>query len=267
MSILRRIIVATILTAVAIHDSAGAQAAAQPVNTQPRHSVIELRQYKIVEGQRDAMIERFEENLIDGQEAVGLHVLGQFRDIDDPNRFTWIRGFADMDARAKGLNSFYYGPVWQKHRESVNPLLEDNDNVLLLRPAAMDLALPDRPRADRESGLWVATIHYLWKDPAEGFTEFFRKKMAPLLRDSGLDIEGAYVVETTPNDFPRLPVRQHEKVFVWFARVADPAAHQSAMDRLHANPAWRDVELRLKDYEERAAQQLRLIPTDRSMMR
>ncbi len=58
---------------------------------------------------------------------------GQFADLDDPDRFVWIRGFDDMAAREKTLSEFYFGPVWQAHRDEANPMLVDNDNVLLMR--------------------------------------------------------------------------------------------------------------------------------------
>jgi hypothetical protein len=36
-----------------------------------------------------------------------MQVIGQFRDLDAPERFVWLRGFADMAARRRGLESFY----------------------------------------------------------------------------------------------------------------------------------------------------------------
>jgi len=39
-------------------------------------------------------------------------ILGQFRDLDDPDCFVWMRGFADMETRKGALESFYRGPVW-----------------------------------------------------------------------------------------------------------------------------------------------------------
>lgn len=132
-------------------------------------SVLELRQYKIFAGKRDQMIAVFDGKLIEGQEQVGMRLLGQFRDLDDPNRFTWMREFPDMEARQKALTDFYTGPVWKAHRGEANPLLEDNDNVLLLRPAADGLALKVPPANERApmdakpaaAGLIVVTIYYL----------------------------------------------------------------------------------------------------------
>jgi quinol monooxygenase YgiN len=230
------------------------------------HTVLELRQYKVVAGHRDEMIDLFERHFIEGQEATGMRLVGQFRDRDDPNRFTWIRTFQDMPAREKALNAFYYGPVWNAHRDAANPLLFDNDNVLLLKPATPGLAFaaPTGPAPSgtpsEPAGVVVATVHYLWKDPAEGFLAWFTDKLAPRLVAAGLPVLGAYVAENAENTFPRLPVRQHEKVFVWFTRVDDAAAWNEAQKRLAADPE-------LADAQERPAQVLRLDPTPRSRLR
>jgi len=237
--------------------------------------VIELRQYKIFAGQRERMIEVFDGKLIEGQEQVGMRLLGQFRDLDDPNRFTWIREFPSMQARGRALTEFYSGPVWKAHRGEANPLLEDNDNVLLLRPAVPELALRSPPANARakpgsqpaSAGLIVATIYYLWKDPAEGFTEFFQARLVPELATAGLPVLGAYVAETTPNNFPRLPVRQHEKVFVWFTQASDASVYEKARVGLNARLSKGPLSAELAGYQERQAQVLRLSPTSRSLLR
>lgn len=239
------------------------------------HPVVELRQYKIVHGRRDAMIALFDRTFVESQEAVGARLVGQYRDLDDPDRFTWIRQFESMASRGEALNHFYFGPVWRAHRAAANPMLEDNDNVLLLRPAeaGSGFAEPQGVRAPVDApapaaGLVVATIHYLWKDPAEGFAAFFRDRLAPAYAAAGLPVLASFVTETQPNNFPQLPVRQNEKIFVWFTRVADQAAYDRARSSLMRGPAWRRaLGPRLDDYEERPAQVLRLAPTSRSLLR
>ena len=89
---------------------------------------------------RDALIELFEREFIETQETTGMIVLGQFRDLDDPDRFVWLRGFSDMANRATALQEFYGGPVWKAHRDAANATMIDSDNVLLLRPARSDSA-------------------------------------------------------------------------------------------------------------------------------
>lgn len=233
-------------------------------------SVVELRQYRLFPGKREQMIEVFDGKLIEGQEQDGMRVLGQFRDLDDPNRFTWLREFPNMEARGQSLTSFYGGPVWKAHRGEANPLMDDSDNVLLLRPAAAGLAFAPQQSSARpklnapasSAGLIVATIYYLWKDPTEGFTEFFQTQLVPACATAGLPVLGAYVTETTPNNFPRLPVRQNEKVFVWFTRAKDTSDYEKALAKLDAR-----LISELKAHQERQAQVLRLAPTSRSLLR
>ena len=44
-----------------------------------------------------------------------MEVIGQFRDLDDPDRFVWLRGFPDMRPARASLAAFYGGPVWKAH--------------------------------------------------------------------------------------------------------------------------------------------------------
>jgi hypothetical protein len=85
-------------------------------------------------GRRDELIELFD-TLVEPQEDVGMHVLGQFGDFARPDRFVWIRGFADMASRPGALTGFYLdGDVWARHREAANATMVDSDDVLLLHP-------------------------------------------------------------------------------------------------------------------------------------
>jgi NIPSNAP len=115
--------------------------------------VIELRQYTLRPGARDVLFELFDRALAEGQEAVGIRMIGWFRDLDDPNNFVWLRAFSDMAARAQALEAFYGGPVWAEHRNDANATMIDSDNVLLLRPAGGSV---DALRNRREL---VASIH------------------------------------------------------------------------------------------------------------
>src|SRR6185437_1104425 len=61
--------------------------------------VVELRQYTLVPGRRDELIELFDRELIETQEKCGMRILGQFRDLDEPDHFVWLRSFADLPSR------------------------------------------------------------------------------------------------------------------------------------------------------------------------
>src|SRR6516164_1017440 len=98
-------------------------------------AIVELRQYTLHPGRRDELIELFEREFLESQETAGITLIGQFRVIDDADRFVWLRGFTDMESRPDALAAFYGGPVWAVHRDAANATMVDSDNVLLLRPA------------------------------------------------------------------------------------------------------------------------------------
>lgn len=229
------------------------------------YPVVELRQYTLHDGMRDTLIDLFEREFVESQEALGMKVIGTFRDLDRPNRFVWLRGFRDMGTRLVGLTSFYGGPLWLAHREAANATIDDSDNVLLLRAAAPGGEFhpqPTRPAlgARAPAGLIVATIEYLNADPAEAIPAF-ETKVKPALERAGIQPLAWFVTEEAPNNFPRLPVRSSEHVLVWFARFADDAdrqRHKSAMGRADAS---------LSNLRARPPEVLRLAPTSRSELR
>jgi hypothetical protein len=235
--------------------------------------IVELRQYTLVPGKRDVLIELFEREFIETQEDVGMKVIGQFRDLDNPNRFVWLRGFPDMAARAKSLADFYTGAVWKKHREAANATMVDSDNVLLLRPASATSGFMlgnERPALDANNdvgGLLVATIYYLLPGASVFFVGFFEQSIKPLLTESGASIMASFVTENSVNTFPGLPVREGEHVFVWFSRFDDEAAYEEHINVLARAPrssgdAWEELGRRFS----RVPETLRLSPTARSLL-
>ena len=161
-----------------------------------------------------------------------MTVIGQFRDLNNPDRFVWLRGFSDMDARATQLQAFYSGPVWKAHRDAANATMIDSDNVLLLRPASptSGFQLEHVSRAPVGSivkqDLLVATIYHLDKRKAVDFPTFFEREFQPPLTKAGISVLASFVTETHPNTFPRLPVREDANVFVWFSRFPDRDAYE-----------------------------------------
>lgn len=97
--------------------------------------VVELRQYTLHPGTRDTLVRIFDEHFVESQERCSMRVIGQFRDLDDPDRFVWLRGFPDMEARTRALEAFYGGPVWKEHSPAANATMVDHTNGLLLKPA------------------------------------------------------------------------------------------------------------------------------------
>ncbi|WP_199486585.1 NIPSNAP family protein [Actinomadura logoneensis] len=83
--------------------------------------MIELRRYTLRPGRRDELIELFDREFVEPQEEAGTVVFGQFRDMDDPDRFVWLRGFRDMAVRRDALTAFSGGPVWAEHAPGPTP--------------------------------------------------------------------------------------------------------------------------------------------------
>ena len=194
-------------------------------------NIVELRQYVLHPGRRDVLIELFDRALVETQEATGMTVMGQFRELDDPDRFVWLRGFADMPSRQAALAAFYGGPVWQAHREAANATMVAADNVLLLRPAwpGSGISMLGRRRAALESvavaaGLLDARVFPLARPASAELLEWCRQTMTPALERAGARVLGWYVTEPAANNFPRLPVREGECVLVSFAMFPDIAA-------------------------------------------
>ena len=244
-----------------------AACAAPPVDL---YQVVELRQYTLHPHQRDVLIALFDREFVETQEAHGMRVLGQFRDLDRPDRFVWLRGFASMPARHEALAGFYGGPVWAAHRDAANATMVDSDNVLLLRPAwpgaASALAQHPRPEpgsTDAAPGVLAATVFPLRENPTPALLDFCRHRMAPPLQRSGARQVAWYCTETSPNTFARLPVREGEPVLVALALFGSAAAAQAFTD----SGAWvRGVAPDLAPWLAGAPDTLRLQPTARSAL-
>ncbi len=190
--------------------------------------IVELRRYTLREGRRDELIDVFDREFVETQEELGMAVLGQFRDLDHPDQFVWLRGFTDMRSRHDGLTAFYSGPVWKEHGPAANATMLDCDNVLLLREV---IAVPvfGRDAGDADSVLH-ATIWY-WAAPFPDFTRP-AKEVVALLR-----------TEYAANDFPQLPVRE-EHALVWLTRSplqADVPAEVVKTEHLRLSPTRRST--------------------------
>jgi hypothetical protein len=237
--------------------------------------VVELRQYTLHHGKRDVLIELFDREFIEPQEALEIKVIGQFRDLDRPDRFVWLRGFPDMTSRAKALSDFYGGPVWRKHRDAANATMIDSDDVLLLRPAlrtsGFSLENMKRPPVGSDevpTSLIVATIYYFEHPVPSDFINFFEHMLKPVATSLGATISAYFVTENSENTFPALPVREGENVFVWFSTFQDSAAYENWIAALSQSERWRDeVSVELTRYVDRAPEIFKLSPTDRSQLR
>ena len=237
--------------------------------------IVELRQYTVHPGMRDPFIVNFEREFIDTQEATGgIRVIGEFRDLDDPNHFVWLRGFPDMPSRATSLQDFYGGPIWKAHRDEANAHFTDTDNVLLLHAtdASSEFNLGDAKRAaigatENPRGLLIATIYYFDQPVSNQFVHFFEEKMVPALKKFDATPIAHFGSETSPNNFPRLTIRENDHVFVWFAMYRDVPTYEKQSEKLNHSVVWKDtIENPLRQQLVKPPQVLRLTPAPRSLL-
>ena len=111
----------------------------------------------------------------------------------------------------------------------------------------------------RAAGLVVATIYHL--NSTDAAQSLFAAKVKPQLAKDGVPVLAWFVTEKAANNYPRLPVREGERVLVWFTRFGSDADRSA-----HANRIAR-AEDALKPLLTRPPEILRLEPTDRSELR
>lgn len=185
--------------------------------------MVEFRQYTLLPGMRDVLIELFEREFVESQEALGMRLLGQFRDLDNPDRFVWLRAFGSFEQRATALHAFYHGPVWRTHRDAANATMLDSDDVLLLR-TVQPFELPaSRPAV----GTLVPTVYTVTINP-RGVPHPGR-------------VVARFETDPTPNNFPQLPVRTDLDVSVHFQRFPSEASMTGPPPTLRLSPTPRSL--------------------------
>ncbi|MCK1344502.1 NIPSNAP family protein [Bradyrhizobium sp. CW11] len=238
--------------------------------------IIDFRQYTLYPGTRDAFIELFDKELVETQEAAGMRVIGQFRDLGDPNRFVWIRGFPDMPSRKNALVSFYeHSATWKTFSDRARSMMIDSTDALLLRPAREGSGFTLPPPAARPllesaipAGLIVAMLFQLPAAADEALHDFFDRSVTPILVEAGASTLGSLVTEHSPNNFPRLALREGENVLATVLGFRDLTAYHTYLTALGRDGRWRtDAYPALVARINGRPQILRLGPTSRSQLR
>jgi hypothetical protein len=237
-------------------------------------NVLELRQYTLYPGRREPFIELFDSAFAEPLDATGMTVVGQFRDLDRPDRFVWMRGFKDMPSRARELAGFYEGDLWRARRNEANASMADSDNVLLLEPVSPALRfsnIPPRPSAADEPariGLVLVTLYYTKADNPAAFARLFDGSLRRRADRAGARTLAAYVTSTQENNYPKLPVRTGEHIFVWVATFANPEAYAVYQAKLTSDKKWSEsLWPSAREQLTRDPEVLRLTPTPRSRLR
>ena len=93
--------------------------------------IVEVRSYRIKPGRRDAFIRFFETRSIPALRSHGMKILGPLLDLENPNKFVFLRGFPSMDERERMKNDFYEGDLWKNELEAIAMPMIDSYDVIL----------------------------------------------------------------------------------------------------------------------------------------
>jgi hypothetical protein len=204
----------------------GANSLTEPSAHLTDFQVIELRRYTVRDGARKNFAQYFEAYFPEAIEQTGAILAGSFFERNHPNGFTWIRGFHTVEARAIDDAMFYYGPVWREHRKTMNDLLTDSDNVLLLRPLSLEREVTILPAVDPVAepngahGIVVAVICPIKANSVEAFAKQAESTFASY-RAAGAREVGVLITLDAANNFPQLPIRTDGPYLVWLGLLRD----------------------------------------------
>jgi len=213
-----------LIIAQSVHPTANASA--EPSAHLKDFHVIEFRRYTIKEGERKHFAQYFEGFFPEAFQQLGAIAVGSFFERKNQSTFTWIRAFHTIDDRAVVNAAFYYGPLWREHSRTLNNLMIDSDNVMLLRPLSSDRGLVVLPavypvtEANGAQGVVVAQIFAIKANSVDDFA----KQAEPIFgsyRAAGAHEAGVLVTLDVVNNFPQLPVRADGPYLVWLGIVRD----------------------------------------------
>jgi hypothetical protein len=65
-----------------------------------------------------------------------MQVLGPLLDLENPNKFVWLRCFPSLEERERMKTAFYEGELWKNEMEAIAmPMIESYD-VILCEPSS-----------------------------------------------------------------------------------------------------------------------------------
>jgi hypothetical protein len=231
--------------------------------------VIEFRRYTVKEGAREQFAAYFESYFPDAFQQMGAILFGHFFERKNPVGFIWIRGFKNTDARAVINAGFYYGPLWREHGSTMNSLMVDSTNVLLLRPLNSERGLTVLPSVDPitepkgAQGVVVAQIFAVKENNVDAFAKQAEATFAGY-RAAGVREAGVLVTLDVPNNFPQLPVRTDGPYLVWLGIIED---NQSLENRFNPLAARSSESLASTGLLRSPPELVLLDPTHRSRLR
>src|SRR5258708_18763864 len=186
----------------------------------------EFRRYTIKDGEREHFAQYFESYFPEAFQQLRAIAAGSFFKRRNHFEFTWIKGFRTIEDRAIANAAFYYGPVWKEHKKTLNDLMTDSDNVMLLCPLSLERGVPILPAVDPVTeangaqGIVVAQIFAVKANSVEAFAKEAEITFASY-RAAGAREAGVLVTLDVTNNFPQLPIRTDGPYLVWLGIFRD----------------------------------------------
>jgi len=93
--------------------------------------IVEVRSYRIKPGRRAEFVKLFETRAVPALRSHGMKVLGPLLDLENPNKFVWLRSFPSLEERDRMKADFYEGELWKNELEAIAmPMLDSYDVIL-----------------------------------------------------------------------------------------------------------------------------------------
>jgi heme-degrading monooxygenase HmoA len=93
--------------------------------------IVEVRSYRIKPGRREEFIQFFETRSVPALRSHGMRVVGPFLDLENPNKFVWLRVFPSLEDRERMRTAFYEGELWKNELESIAMSMLESYDVIL----------------------------------------------------------------------------------------------------------------------------------------
>ena len=68
--------------------------------------IVEVRSYRIKPGHREEFIKLFETRAVPGLRSYGMQILGPLLDLENPNKFVFLRSFPSLEERDQMKDAF-----------------------------------------------------------------------------------------------------------------------------------------------------------------
>jgi hypothetical protein len=90
--------------------------------------IVEFATYRVKAGRRAEFIQFFETKAVPVMRAHGIRILGPLVDLENPNRFVWLRSFPSEAERIRRKKAFHDSAAWTGELGPVvMPMLESWD--------------------------------------------------------------------------------------------------------------------------------------------